>query len=324
MRSPRTHLTEHSTTVDAPAHTIFDLIADVTRWPVIFPPSVHVEYAERDATSERVRIWATANDTVKGWTSRRELDRDRLRVRFRQESSQPPVAAMGGEWIVTPLADGRSLVRLAHDFQPVDDKPETTAWIERALDCNSNAELASLKAAAQHRTERDELSLTFDDEVHVNGAASDVYDFVNEAGRWPERLLHVAKVELTEDNPGVQVLEMDTRTRDGSTHTTRSVRICFPRDRIVYKQLRTPALLSVHTGQWQFDQRGDQTVVTSTHIVVLIPEAVPTALGPNADMVDAKAFVRSTLGRNSMATMLAAKDYAEQRRHSSMRRRKIR
>lgn len=317
MSTPVTHRSEHSVTVDAPARSVYDLIADVTRWPVIFPPSVHVEYAERSPAAEKIRIWACANDTVKGWTSRRELDPDRLRVRFRQEVSQPPVAAMGGEWIVEPLGDNKSRVLLAHDFQALGDEAGNVAWIERAVEDNSTAELAALKAAAAHRAGREELLLTFEDEVRVDGAATDVYDFVNEADRWPARLPHVATAELTEDTAGVQVLRMETRTQDGSTHTTRSVRICFPPHRIVYKQLRTPALLSVHTGQWRFDQQGDQTVITSAHIVMLIPEAVPTVLGPAADLAEAKAFVRAALGRNSMATMLAAKDYAEQRRNST-------
>lgn len=311
-----THMTEHSTTIDAPARAVYDLIADVTRWPIIFPPTVHVEYLERSPSTERIRIWASANDTVKGWTSRRDLDPDRLRVRFRQEVSSPPVATMGGEWVVTPLTDNQSLVLLTHDFQAVGDEAENLAWINRAVHRNSDAELTALRAAAAPRAEQDELTLSFADEVQVDGAASDVYDFVNEADRWPQRLPHVARVELTENTPGMQVLEMDTRTQDGSTHTTRSVRICFPHHQIVYKQLRTPALLSVHNGRWQFDQQGDQTVVTSAHTVVLIPQAIPAVLGPAADLDDAKAFVRAALGRNSTATMLAAKDYAQQRRRS--------
>ena len=55
-----------------------------------------------------------------------------------------------------------------------------------------------------------------------------------------ERLPHVARVVLTEDTPGLQFLEMDTRTKDGSTHTTKSVRVCFPDTRIAYKQITLP------------------------------------------------------------------------------------
>ncbi|MGS2642381.1 SRPBCC family protein [Streptosporangium sp. LJ11] len=306
-----THQTEHQITVSAPARTVFDLILDITAWPHVFPPTVHADHLERGEHEERIRIWATANDEVKGWTSRRHPDRERLRVRFRQEVSQPPVAGMGGEWRIEPLSGTESRVRLLHDFEAVGDDPDKVAWIRQAIDRNSEAELAALKAAAEHGPERAELLMTFDDVVRVAGPAKDVYDFVHEAKHWPQRLPHVSRVVLDEDVPNVQILEMDTRAPNGSTHTTKSVRICFPHDRIVYKQLRTPALMSAHTGQWLIEADGDETVITSTHTVVIAPEAIPDVLGENATLADARAFVRDALGRNSTTTMHHAKTYAE-------------
>lgn len=314
MSQPAPEHTEHREIVAAPARTVYDLVADVSRWPLVFPPTVHVEHVERGGTSEVIRIWATANDAVKGWTSRRDLDPQARRIRFRQEISAPPVASMGGEWIIEPTADGRSLVRLTHDFRAVDDDPASTAWIHQAVDRNSRSELAALRVAVESPAGGDGPFLAFDDVVHVNGAPRDVYDFLNEAGHWDRRLPHVARVDLTEDTPGVQMLEMDTRTPDGSTHTTRSVRVCFPHQRIVYKQLRTPTLMSVHTGQWLVEPYEDGAVVTSTHRVVLTPQAVPGVLGPEATLGDARTYVRAALGRNSTATMYAAKEYAEGRR----------
>ncbi|GAA2905262.1 SRPBCC family protein [Streptosporangium fragile] len=304
-----THRTEHQITVAAPAQDVFGLIADVTEWPRAFPPTVFADHVERGETEERIRIWATANGEVKGWTSRRHLDRDGLRVRFRQEVSQPPVAAMGGEWLIEPLSEELTRVRLLHDFQAVGNDPEKVEWIRRAVDRNSDAELAALRSVAERG--REDLVLSFDDVVRVAGAAKDVYDFIYEAGRWEERLPHVARVALTEDTPNVQTLEMDTRTADGATHTTKSVRICFPHDRIVYKQLQTPALMSVHTGQWLIEEDADGVAVTSVHTVVIEPRAVPSVLGEGATVADARAFIRNALGRNSTATMRHAKEYAE-------------
>ncbi|MFI8912952.1 aromatase/cyclase [Streptomyces sp. NPDC053513] len=304
MSQPRTHHCEHTIEVAAPARRVFDLIVDVGRWPETFPPTVHVEHVERSGTEERIRIWATANDEVKAWTSRRFLDHERLRVRFRQEVSQPPVAAMGGEWIVEEISATESRVRLLHDFRAVADDPEKTAWIEQAVDRNSGAELAALRTAAEQAEAGADLLLTFEDTVELTGGGiKDAYAFVNEADLWPERLPHVADTVMTEDAPGVQTLEMETRSPDGSTHTTGSVRICFPHDRIVYKQLRTPALMKAHTGRWLFqeDERGAR--ITSVHTVVLNEEAVPTVLGPDASLADARAFVRNALSRNSTTTM---------------------
>ncbi|GAB3013371.1 hypothetical protein GCM10023080_095690 [Streptomyces pseudoechinosporeus] len=311
MAQPVTHETEHTITVAAAADVVFGLIENVGQWPVIFPPTVHAEQIERSGDTERIRLWATANGAVKGWTSRRELDLKSLRVRFRQEMSQAPVAAMGGEWVIEPLPGGGTLVRLLHDFRAVDDDPASTEWIRQAVNRNSDKELAALRDAAEQREQRADLLLTFSDTVRVAGAAKDVYDFLDRADEWPRRLPHVGRVELTEDTPGLQTLEMDTRTADGSTHTTKSVRVCFPYDRIVYKQLLTPALMSAHTGEWTVREDGPDTLVTSTHTVVVNPGAIPEILGADAGVAEARTFVRDALGRNSTVTMLHAKEYAE-------------
>ncbi|WP_030808070.1 aromatase/cyclase [Streptomyces sp. NRRL S-337] len=311
MSHPRTtHHTEHTITVAAPAHRVFDLIVDVGRWPETFPPTVHVEYVERCGTEERIRIWATANGEVKTWTSRRELDHDRLRVSFRQEVSQPPVAAMGGEWIVEAIDDARTRVRLLHDFRAVGDDPDNVEWIERAIDRNSGAELDALRTASERAEDADGLTFTFEDTVEIPGSRKDAYAFINEAGRWPERLPHVAATVLEEDVPGVQMLEMETRAPDGSTHTTRSVRVCFPDERIVYKQLRTPALMRAHIGRWLFEEDADGARITSLHTVVLNEETIPAVLGPDATVADARAFVRNALSRNSTTTMEHAAAHA--------------
>lgn len=308
-----THRAEHRITVQAPARTVFGLIADVDAWPRVFPPTVHVDVLERTEGEERIRIWATANDSVKTWTSRRVLDHEGLRVSFRQEVSQPPVAAMGGEWIVEPLPDSRTLVRLLHDFRAVDDDPDGVEWITRAVDRNSDAELGALQRAAERAagSGADDLSLEFDDVVEVAGDPAEVYDFLYDAGQWEKRLPHVSRIELEESTPGLQLLEMDTRTPNGAVHTTKSVRVCFPSAAIVYKQLRTPALMTVHNGRWRIEKSSSGCTVTSTHTVVLNPDAVVPVLGEGATVQDARTFVRDALGRNSTATMLLAKEHAE-------------
>ena len=48
-----------------------------------------------------------------------------MRISFRQEVSSPPVASMGGTWIVEAITADESRVRLLHDFRAVDDDPES-------------------------------------------------------------------------------------------------------------------------------------------------------------------------------------------------------
>ena len=193
--------TEHSITVDAPARSVYDLIADVTRWPAFFTPTVHARVLEHRDGRERIQLWAYANGEVRTWTSRRELDPDRLRVDFRQEVSSAPVAAMGGQWRMEPLDEERTRLVLTHDYRAVDDDPAGEEWIARAVDRNSQSELAGVKKIAEEHARLDELLLTFEDEVEIAGAAPDVFDFLNRADEWPERLPHVDRLELREDTP---------------------------------------------------------------------------------------------------------------------------
>ncbi|MGW1512413.1 aromatase/cyclase [Streptomyces sp. NPDC002394] len=304
---------EHEITVGAPAAAVYRLIADVVNWPRIFPPTIHVDRVEHTGAEERIRIWATAHGEAKNWTSRRTLDPEGLRITFRQETSAPPVAAMGGAWIIEPLGDDKARVRLTHDYRAVDDDPEGLAWIDEAVDRNSRSELAALRVNVEAAHAAEDLTFSFTDSVTVTGAAKDLFDFVNEAGRWAERLPHVASVRLTEDTPGLQTLEMDTRAKDGSTHTTRSYRVTFPHHRIAYKQVTLPALLTLHTGVWTFEETGEGTVASSQHTVSLDTGNIAAVLGPGATVADARTYVHTALSTNSLATLGHAKAYAETR-----------
>ncbi|XVS67631.1 aromatase/cyclase [Actinosynnema sp. CA-299493] len=306
---------EHEITVAADAAEVFRLIAEVENWPHIFPPSIYVDRVEQHGNTERIRIWATANGEPKNWTSRRELDPAALRITFWQEVSAPPVAQMSGTWIAERLDGGGARLRLLHTYRAVDDDQAALEWIDQAVDRNSRSELASLKATTEALTARSELTFSFVDSLQVNGSGKDLYDFINEADRWTERLPHVADVRLTEDTPGLQVLRMDTLTKDGSKHTTESVRVCIPHHRIVYKQTTLPALMSLHTGHWLFEEDADGvTTASSQHTVTINSDNIAKVLGPDAGVDEARAFIREALGTNSRATLGHAKQYAEARR----------
>ncbi|MGW7413489.1 aromatase/cyclase [Streptomyces sp. NPDC054863] len=312
MSADRVHRTTHEVTVAAPAGVVYGLIGDAVRWPLFFPPNVHVEQLEFDGTTERLRMWVTANGQVKSWSSRRTLDVARHRVDFRQEVAAAPVQDMGGAWIVESRGPASSRLTLHHDFTVADDNAADVAWVERATDTNSRAELANLKQLAERWQDLDDLVISFEDSVRVNGPAELVYDFLYRVGDWPELLPHVSRLDLTEDEPGVQVMSMDTVTADGSSHTTESVRVCFPHaGRIVYKQTATPLLMSAHTGEWSVVPDATGVTVVSQHSVVLRPENIKQVLGENADVAQARRYVREALGRNSSATLALAKKHAE-------------
>ncbi|MER5886575.1 aromatase/cyclase [Streptomyces sp. NPDC001941] len=312
MSSERVHRTSHSVEVDAPAGVVYGLLSDAVQWPLFFPPNVHVERLEFDGTRERLRMWATANGEVRSWTSERVQDSAARTITFRQSHPMAPLETMNGTWVVEERPGGTTALTLLHDFTVGGDRAEDVAWVERATDTNSTAELANLKRLAERWTRLDELVLVFEDAVRVNGPAELVYDFLYRVGDWPELLPHVSRMELTEDTPGVQVMAMDTVTADGSSHTTESVRVCFPHaGRIVYKQTTTPALMEAHTGEWSVLPDETGVTVVSQHSVVLREEAVEKVLGPGTDLAGARRYVREALGRNSTATLRLAKRHAE-------------
>ena len=113
---------------------------------------------------------------------------------------------------------------------------------------------------------------------------------------------------------GLQVLEMDTRAKDGSTHTTKSYRVTFPHRSIAYKQVTLPALMTLHTGLWTFEEYPRGVAATSQHTVVLNPDNIERILGPDATVEDAREYVQGALSTNSRATLGHARDHAEKSR----------
>ncbi|MCZ2526322.1 aromatase/cyclase [Streptomyces sp. HB2AG] len=303
---------EHEILVRAAPRTVYRLVEDVANWPRLFPPTVFVDHLWRGDGEERLRIWATVGDGVKSWTSHRRSDPDALRIDFRQEEPFPPAAAMSGSWIVESAGPGTSRVRLLHGYRAVEDAPDSLTWLDEVVDRNSRAELAALKDGAERANDLAARTVTFEDTLRVDAPAEAVYAFLNEAQHWSARLPHVAEVELDETTPGIQRLRMHTRTKDGSTHTTESVRVCLPPHRIVYKQTHLPALMSLHIGSWELAEDGDGvTTATSRHTAVVDPANVTAVLGAGAGIAEARSYLRSALGGNSLATLEHAGRHAE-------------
>jgi aromatase len=305
----RQRTTVHSHVISAPAQDVYALVADVSRWPAIFAPSLYVRHVQLAERTERFRLWALVNGDVKSWTSRRTRDPQRLHISFTQERTQPPFATMGGDWTFRPLRGNRSEVVLTHHFSTADGESSEAAAV--AVGHNSEQELAALKKLAELKHPMRDIVLSFEDTVQSCGALSDAYQFVYRSGEWPQRLPHVSRVVLHEQPSGVQDMKMDTVTADGSTHTTRSIRLCFADERIVYKQLIAPALLFGHSGEWLFTDGPDATTITARHTVAIDPDAISGVLGTKHTLADARGFVRAALGANSRTTLAHAGAYAQ-------------
>lgn len=305
-QGPRQHMV-HRRSVGAPREVLYDLASDVTRWPVLFGPTLHVDVIERDAGGERFHLWAMVGDEARTWTSRRSLDPDRFEITFEQERTEPPIAAMGGRWRFLPRPGNRTEVVLEHEFAAADGDRETVERLNAAVDRNSDDELAALGRLAELGHVPDDLVDSFEDVVELPVPAADAFSFILRSDLWPDRIPHVGRVVLREPQPGVQDMEMDTITSDGSHHTTRSIRVCYPEERIVYKQLVPPVLLLGHSGAWSFAAGpGAGVAVTARHMVAIDPTKVESVLGARRTLADARAYLRDALGTNSRATLAHA------------------
>lgn len=160
---------EHSDVVDAPAERLYDLVSDVTRWPVIFGPCVYARRLEQTDDAERIELWAQTNGQVKSWTSRRVLDAAGHRVSFRQERTAAPIAAMSGEWSFPAVGDERTKMLLKHGFSAVDDDAGALEWITTAVDRNSVQELNALGRVAALDHPVDDIVFSFEDRLEIPG-----------------------------------------------------------------------------------------------------------------------------------------------------------
>ncbi|WP_405987830.1 aromatase/cyclase [Streptomyces sp. NBC_00986] len=324
MPNRRVHHVLNAIDVAAPAGVVYGLIADSVRWPLFFPPSIHVERLDFDGVRERLRMWVTANGQVKSWTSDRVLDAARRTVSFRQTLPATPAASLGGVWTVEAAGAGSCRLTLRHEFTAVDDRAQDVAWLERAINANTRSELEQLRSFAERWTDLDALTLSFEDSVRVKGPAELVYDFLYRAADWPAVVPHVHRVDLAEPQAGVQQMTMVTSTAAGVVHGIETVRVCFPHaGRIVYKQVVCPKLVAAHTGEWSVVPDETGVTVVSQHSVVLRDDAEQRVLGAGTDLERARRTVRAELGRSSVQLLELAREHAKSAIHVLRSRRPV-
>ncbi|WHT23333.1 aromatase/cyclase [Crossiella sp. CA-258035] len=306
---PKSRTVVQAVTIAAPAATVYDLISDVERWPQFHPPAVHAEYLERGEGADLVQQWTLDGlSAVRTRRTRRTLDRSGLRITFDHEDPRPPAEQVSGGWFLEESAAERTTVEMRHELTVTGEAAELVAAVEKG----TAAYLATLKDAAERVKELEQLVISFEDPLFIAGRIEDVYRVLYEADKWPERMAHVKRLDMTEDEPNVQFFDMDTHTPDGVPHTTRSVRLCFPHHRIVYKQIRLPGLLDAHLGHWKFTETPEGVIASARHAATIKPSAL-SLLGEGTTVPDARRYLRRVLSTNSLSNLHIAKRYAEER-----------
>jgi C7-C12 aromatase (ARO/CYC) len=306
-------LAEDQVVVKAPVDVVRRLVMDVAGWPQLHRPAVHAEHLDHNDDGDLIQHWSTVDhDTVYTWRERRQLHDGGARLSFVHEPAEPPFADLRGEWTFEPTADGAVTVRMCQRFALLEpSEAETTRQRERLRAINQEY-LETLRYAAENHQELQRLTISFEDPLFVAGSIEDAYAYLYEADKWPERIPHVKALTLAEKTPNIQFFDMDTVTPDGSAHTTRSVRICLPNNKIVYKQTEPPKALDAHTGHWLFTPTPEGVIASARHTATIRPEGLDV-LGPGTTVEDARRWLRRVLSANSMGNLRLTKEYAEQR-----------
>jgi hypothetical protein len=135
--------------VAAPPKRVFELVANVDRWPALIDPLAAVEHLGFDGVCERVRFVKQVDGVARDLTMVRELNPKRMQVRFRQVDVAPPVASLGGIWLVVPKGLG-SMVAIDHYYRVTDNSAVTAARIEAEIAVESTTMLTALQRTMEH------------------------------------------------------------------------------------------------------------------------------------------------------------------------------
>ncbi|MEU7146159.1 aromatase/cyclase [Nocardia sp. NPDC046473] len=307
----QTSFIEEHVVVAAPEQVLYDLVLDVVGWTQFHPPAIHAEVRDPGEKGDLVEQWALLSDqSVRRWRARRTFDQAEHRIAFVNDSVSP--CTVSGSWTFQPIAENSTRVTMSHQLEFTESVAgDLVRRLSAASQRNTLAYLATLKDTAEREEQLQRLVVSFEDALFVGGSIEHVYDYLYRADRWPERIPHVRALTLNEDTPNIQFFDMQTAGPDGSTHNTRSVRVCLPPDRIVYKQLQLPPLLDAHTGHWKFTETTEGVHAAVRHTVTIKPTALHL-LGDGTTIIDARKYLRRELAANSMTNLRLAKSFAEE------------
>ena len=164
MTELRIWTVRHTIRVAALPKRVFELVANIERWPALFDSLESVEHVGFDGVCERVRFRKRVDGVTHSWISVRELNPKRLQVRFRQVDVPSPLASMGGLWLVVPKGIG-SVIALDHYYRVADDLSVTAARVEREIAARSTSMLTALRRTAEFDGGVAELIESYSDRI---------------------------------------------------------------------------------------------------------------------------------------------------------------
>jgi ribosome-associated toxin RatA of RatAB toxin-antitoxin module len=303
------HRTERDTVVAAPAPQVLALLAEVADWPLLLARIVHVEPLAPDGAARLAHVWSLSPRGIDDWVCRVLADPDAGALHVAHVVARPPASALSARWHAEPLAAGRCRLTLSQQFEAIADDPDAVRLLGRLFGATAESDLASLREAARIHAAHPGCRFAFGERVPLESGASPdaAFDFLSRPEKWPEHVPGIASMALREEQPGTQWLEMGVEEPDGSVRAEMTARLCFPGRRlIVQKDVRPRVLLYSHTSSFTVELQADGGAISCRHTVVLDPDAVAAALGPEATLADASDKVRRVVSAESLVTLRRA------------------
>ena len=166
---------DHRAVIDAADETVFDLVADVARWPQFHRSAIHAEPVHSNEKGDLIQYWSLVDDsTARTWRTVRNADRPARRITFTYLDPEPPATQIRGEWVFTASGPDQTLVELRHWITAPDDAD--VGPLADRLDQDGKEHLETLSATVPRCAELDELVLSFNDPPFVAGSIKGASD----------------------------------------------------------------------------------------------------------------------------------------------------
>lgn len=153
--------------------------------------------------------------------------------------------------------------------------------------------------------------LVVEDEHLIQADLARVFECCWDARLWPRITPHVTRAEVEPQDERHHRLHM-TVVSDGRAHDVESLRTATPHAWIGYTQVRPPAFLRSHEGEWRFatDAGGAGVRVSLVHRANVAYDVAYAVLQVTS-AAEADARIAAALKANGARTLLAIKAYLE-------------
>ena len=134
---------EHDIEIEKPWEQCFELCSCLDRWPN-FMPAVHKARIIRESNGDQeIELTANFGSEVVSWRSRREILLQSQKIRFWSLTPRHPIKALAGVWSFESAGNGKTKVRVAHEFELADGSQE--AAVRARISQNMIGDLNGMK-----------------------------------------------------------------------------------------------------------------------------------------------------------------------------------